>query len=184
MLGSDGAQPATVVAAGRTTGWSAGNAYDGLHVHEAQPEGCARDEEILRTDDALGRDVVGRTSAPGASLGADGVVDRDRDVAGMRARASGVLEQVEQRADGLGLVLRRTGCGVGGNAGGNLRQRGDHAAKLAPDERLHARRRRGIGRAQPPPFERSAAQTGQRRRREAGDQETAPAHQPEHRVRA
>ncbi len=184
MLGSDGAQPATVVAAGRAAGWSAGNADDGLHVHEAQPEGCARDEEILRTDDALGRDVVGRTSAPGARLVADDVVHRDRDVVGMRARASSVREQFEQRANGLGLVFRRTGCGVGGNAGGHLRQRGDHAAELAPDERLHARGRRGIGRAQPPPLERSAGQTGQRRRREAGEQETAPAHQPERRVRA
>ena len=38
-----------------------------LDVHEAQPEGRARDEQVLGTDDAVVGDL-GRTSAPGARL--------------------------------------------------------------------------------------------------------------------
>ena len=77
----------------------------------------------------------------------------------------------------------RAGRRIAGNAGGDLCQRGNHAAEFPPHERLHVRGRRGVGRAQPPPLERHAGETRQPCRREAGQKQPAPAHARERRTR-
>ena len=107
-------------------------------------------------------------SAPGAGLASNGVVDRDGDVVWMRARASARARAGRTtRAPLQPLPLARV---PPDRRRSRLRRRqsGNHAAEFLPDQRLHLRGRRGIGRAQPPPLERRAGQTGRSGRREPG----------------
>ena len=151
---------------------------DGLDVDEAQAERRARDEQILRADDAIGRDVGG-PSAPGARVAAHGVVDGDRDVvgvAGWRARIFASRSKSVRAASGPARASSRA-AGLRGDAG---RRRCASAASC---------RRTRAGRAPRPAPPRSASVGPSHHRSSAApatpasaaaarpaDQQPAPAH--------
>ena len=151
-------------------------ADDRLDEDQTQAEGRTRHEQVLGTDDAIGRNVGG-TPAPGAGIAAHGVVDRHRDVVGVRAR-----RRARRPAGRRGPAPPRAGRSAHAPTGARQwrwRPRASAAVMPSNSRRTSDSTRAAAVASVGPSHQRSnatPASHGEGRRGQAGRQQAAPAH--------
>ena len=148
-----------------------------LDVDQAEPEGRGGHEEPGRARDAFGRDVRG---PPGPRVGhAPRVVDRDRDVLGVGARAPHVAKQIEQHT--LAVVARidaRCRFRAARHQRRDALQGGRHRGEVGLDLGLDPARRGVVAETEAPRFHHQADRDDNPGGRQPGRDLPAPAHLP------